>query len=413
MQTIYFSNSGCSAEEEDFIRLARELDLKPTNNLFSADFIVQHFCGMSSDCFKDIPKYMFIFEKLKEERTEVKIFVGGCAASVVNLKKRYPFVDGVFSRRHMVEDICQYFGVEPKNDEPVSNHNVVRIQSGCLRKCGFCKKYYMDMPLKSKPIERVLRDVDDVIKHGYRDVVLLAENSTEYGLDLGYKLIDLLKEVEKNPKIKTIDLTALCIDELALNQELVDYISKSSKITTVQIEIQSLIPEVRKNMNLSSSREDVLEILKKLSRKHIDTNIMIGYPGETSKGFEEQMRVIKEENLYYVQINTYDNTPETLSYTMPQVSKNEVGNRLTKLTDLLKKLRQAKANELIHASKLFGCNGVAVGKNEVQLLGQTVSVSVDTDRELYIGSNVMVRITGIVELFSGRDQSLVLKGECI
>lgn len=413
MQTIYFSNSGCSAEEEDFIRLARELDLKPIKNPFKADCIVQHFCGMSSDCFKDIPKYMFIFEKQKEERPNVKIFVGGCAASVVDLKKRYPFIDGVFSRRHMVEDICKYFDIQPKCDETVSNHNVVRIQSGCLRNCGFCKKHYMDMPLQSKPIEQVLKDVEDAVKHGHRNIVLFAENSTEYGLDIGCKLIDLLKEVEKNTKVRTIDLTALCIDELVRNPELVDYVSNSSKIISVQVEIQSLIPEVRKAMNLTSSKEEVLKVLKKLSNKHIDTNIMLGYPGETRKNFEEQLRVIKEENLYYVQINTYDNTPETPSFSMPQVSKNEVQRRLVQLTNLIEELRKEKANVLINSSKLFGCNGIAIGKNMVSLKGETVYVKVNTDKELYEGVNVMVKIIGIEELFSGRYQTLVLRGECI
>lgn len=415
MQTFYFSNTGCSAKDEDFIRLTKILGVERTNNLFEADCIVQHFCGMSSECFEDIPKFMFILKKIKEDKPDIKIFVGGCASEIVDLQKRYPFVDGVFSRRHMVEDISKYLGFDPNTDKekPISNHNSVRIQSGCLRHCGFCKKHFMDMPLKSKKIEQVLRDIDDVVKHSYSYIILHAENSTEYGIDLGCRLIDLLKEIEKNPRIKNIYLSALCIDELVLNPELVEYIQNSKKITTVQVEIQSLIPEVRQNMNLSSSKEDVLEILRRFSKKRIITNIMLGYPGENQKDFNEQLRVIREENLYYVQINAYDNTPGTPSYAMPQIKKKDVENRMLQMVDLLTELRMAKAKSIMNNSKLFGCTGVAVGKKTLHLNGESISVTVDTDKEFCIGDTVRVKITGIDEMFSGINQTLCLKGEII
>lgn len=409
-KTICFSNTGCSAEEEDFIRLVRILGAERTQNIFKADCIVQHFCGMSAENYEVIPKCMYILEQIKEERPEVKLFIGGCASEVLDFKKRYPFVDGVFARRRMVEDISQYLGVDYKYDNaPICNQNAVRIQSGCLRQCGFCKKHYMNMPIISKPLEKVMKDAGEVLKNGYTDITLLAENSTEYGIDLGYRLIDLLREFEKETRIKRIYLTGLCIDELAIMPELVDYIANNSKIVSVQVEIQSLIPVVRKNMKLTSTREEVLEILQRFSEKCITTNIMVGYPGENQVDFDEQLKLIKENNLYYVQVNKFDATPRTPGYEMEQITKVVVEKRLNKMVNLLMLLKREKANKLIKSSQEV-YKGVAVGKNTVLLNNESIWVSVDENAELTYGEEYKVKLTSIDQLASGKDQNMRLKG---
>ncbi|MDO4282475.1 MAG: radical SAM protein [Clostridia bacterium] len=410
LKTICFSNTGCSAEDEDFLRLMRILGAERTQNIFEADCIVQHFCGMSTENYEVIPKCMFVLEKIKEERPEVKIFVGGCASEVLNFQKRYPFVDGVFARRHMIEDLSQYLGFDPECDkEPICNHNAVRIQSGCLRQCGFCKKHYMSMPLISKPLEQVIKDVKEVLKNGHSEVILLAENSTEYGIDLGYRLIDLLKELENKTQIERICLTALCIDELVLMPELVDYIADHKEIVSVQIEIQSLIPLVRKNMRLTSTREEVLKICKRFSKKRITTNIMVGYPGENKVDFDEQLDLIKENGLYYIQVNEFDATPGTPGYEMEQINPSIVQKRLLKMMNLLTLLKREKANGMINSAQK-GYTGVAMGKGTLLLNGESILVSVNEDIELTYGKEYMVKVTGVDQLFTGKEQNMRLKG---
>lgn len=88
IKTICFSNTGCSAEDEDFLRLLRTIGAERTQNLFKADCIIQHFCGMSTENYEMIPKCMYILKRIKEERPETKIFIGGCASEVLDLKKK-------------------------------------------------------------------------------------------------------------------------------------------------------------------------------------------------------------------------------------------------------------------------------------------------------------------------------------
>ena len=113
---IYFSNTGCILESEDFFRFLRLTGGEETKNFDEADVIIAHFCAMSTESFENIPPHMAIFQGLKKYGSPApKLYIGGCATEVVDLKKRYPFVDGVFRRRKMVEDLSKYFGLTIMN----------------------------------------------------------------------------------------------------------------------------------------------------------------------------------------------------------------------------------------------------------------------------------------------------------
>lgn len=411
---LYFSNSGCSAERLDFNRILTATKAEESINPFGADVIIAHLCAISTDAFKTIPEQMSIFQGIKKNIPETKIFVGGCAEGLIDLKKRYPFIDGTFRRRKMVEDLAEYlsYNVEGVKEEPTNYYNAIHIQSGCMRNCGFCKKAYLDMPLTSRPINLVVNDIKKAVSEGHTDIMLLAENSTEYGIDLSenVRLIDLLKTVVEIEGVKAVRLTGLCIDELAMSQndELLQFIKNCDKIFMVQTEIQSLIPEVRKNMRLTSSVEDVLRVLKELSGKHIITNVMVGYPGETTDGFENQLKLIEEENLYFIEFNKYDNTPLVYANSLEQVNPNLVSQRLIKLAETIKRLRRRKVKELVKATNQEPISCVYTTEKRLMVLGESALVSVGRDVNVSIGDIVKVKITGVENFFDMNDPSQYL-----
>ena len=413
----YFSNTGCTFEEEDFIRFLRLTNAEQTKNILEADVIIAHFCALSTESFKSIPPHMAILQGIKQElKPQVKIFIGGCASKVLDLKKRYPFVDGVFNRGSMIKDLAKYFGYDLNtiSNLPICNGQAVSIQSGCLRNCGFCKKAYLDMPLRSKPIEKVLLDIKEAISQGHPDILLFAENSTEYGIDLdgNARLIDLLKAATNVEGLKSITLTGVCIDELAFNTVLLDFIKNCKKIYKVQIEIQSLIPEVRKNMRLTSSTEDVLRVLKELSSKYIITNIMIGYPGETDENFKEQLSLIEKYGLYYVQVNTYDNTPFVYGSTFKQIPKNLVDSRTMMLINTINKLRSKKAAELKMLSRKDPISCIYTSSGTFELLGHSANIDLKNASNCKVGDIIKVYVKDPKHLIDMRSpyQSFVLEG---
>lgn len=420
MLKFYFSNSGCSAENLDFRRLLALTGAEEIKNPFEADVIIANFCGISTDAFKMIPEHMAIFEEIKNFLPQTRIYVGGCAEGIVDLRTRYPFIDGTFRRRRMVEDLATYFdyNAEKSKDMVVSFYNCVRIQSGCIRHCGFCKKAYMDMPLNSRPIKLILKDISEAIANGHPDIILLSENSTEYGLDLdgNVHLIDLLKCIIQVKGLKSIYLTGLCIDELSQNQnnELLQFIKECDFIHEIQAEIQSLIPDVRKAMRLTSSVEDVLRVLDELKGKHIITNIMVGYPGETDSGFDEQLKLIEDNNIYYIQFNKYDNTPLVYAHSLEQIPELVVSQRMLKLANLIKKLRTKKARELIEASKTNAVSCIFTTEKKWAIIGESAFVNLGKINAV-TGDIVKARINGIENLFNiqNPNQTFELRGTVV
>ena len=420
MIKIYFFNSGCSAENLDFRRLLALTGAEESTNPFKADAIIANFCGISTDAFKIIPEYMAIFEGVKEIFPETRVYVGGCAEGIVDLKARYPFIDGTFGRRHMLEDLSTYFDydVEKSKEMAVSFYNCVHIQSGCARHCGFCKKAYMDMTLNSRPIGLVIKDIKDAIANGYPDIVLLAENSTEYGFDLtgNVSLIDLLKAVIQVEGVKSILLTALCIDELSLpqNKELLQFIKECNLIHEVQIEIQSLIPEVRKAMKLTSSVEAVLRVLDELKGKRIITNIMVGYPGETDRGFDNELKLIEDNNIYYIQINKYDDTPLVYAHSLEQIPEIVVSQRMIRLASLIRKLRTEETKKLIETTRTKPVSCIFTTEKRWAVIGESAVVNLGKTNAA-AGDIVKAKIIEIENLFNMQDpnQTLCLRGTIV
>lgn len=410
MDTVYYSNSGCSIHSIEFSRFLAKSQLVQTYNINQADVIIQSFCGISSDSFKEIPYYMAVIKHLVDTKPSLRVFVGGCAEGPVSLAERYPFITGVFRRGKMVEDLEGFFSYDGPKDPLPTLMNSVLIQTGCSRHCGFCKRAYMDMPLISTPVETVMSSVESAVKSHHPDIVLLAENSTEYGIDLpgNTRLIDLLKSVSKVDGVKSIFLSALCIDELVHNQELIDYIANSPLITKIQLEIQSLIPAVRKNMRLTSSVNDVLRILDTFRNKCIITNIMVGYPGETDSSFRKQLDLIRSHHLYFVQFNVYDNTPTVYGATLPQVPKSTSDRRLLQLVDTIHELKEKQYSEWL--GQTLPC--IYTSSKFFELTTGRAIVVPENRVVCPVGTIVNVRITGLESLVRPFDnyQYMILKG---
>ena len=220
----------------------------------------------------------------------------------------------------------------------------------------------------------------------------------------------MLKTVVEIEGVKAIRITGLCIDELAMpqNDELLQFIKNCDKIFMVQTEIQSLIPEVRNNMRLTSSVEDVLRVLKELSRKHIITNVMVGYPGETTEGFEKQLKLIEEENLYFIEFNKYDDTPLVYANSLEQIKPALVSQRLIKLAETIKRLRTRKVKELVKATNQEPISCIYTTEKRLMVLGESAIVSVGKDVKASVGDIIKVKITGVEKLFDMNDPSQYL-----
>ena len=112
---LYFSNSGCSIEAEDFLRIVRLTHAEKAETIFDADIVIIHFCALSTEVITYIPHILGITDELKKHNPELKVFVGGCAEQIIDLEKRGN-VDGTFRRGKMVEDLAKYLDYDYSNN---------------------------------------------------------------------------------------------------------------------------------------------------------------------------------------------------------------------------------------------------------------------------------------------------------
>ncbi len=279
-----------------------------------ADILMVNFCAMSAENLDGFEQFRRRITQYKKKNPKLKILAGGCVEGLSE-KKDLSFADAIFHHQGEVAALAALLG---KETQPAlaplisSGAATINIAQGCNRRCSFCKVHYLDhMRLTSRPIEEILDLAQQAIAKGTHTIVLTAENSTEYGIDLGTNFQTLLKALLALDGLRILNIYGLCLDEVTPN---LLQILKHPKISTIQLEVQSLDDQIRKNMNLRKSRDEALAILSALSNKFLISNLMVGFPGHSINEFNREMRQIHAHHLYFLSLDPYDDTPGAPSH---------------------------------------------------------------------------------------------------
>lgn len=327
---------GCAAHADTFQQLIKNLEGKyeETTNPMEADVIIQYFCAHTSYVIEQIYGQMQCLKAIKEICPHIKLIICGCAAEVIDFKKLYPIVDFCSKRENMLKNILQFLQ-EPYITEEFDiiinkemGHSSITIATGCNGKCSFCKWKYLPMRLRSKPKEQIISEIRVAIEAGAGKITLFAHNSIQYGVDLYAKpmLLDLLKEILSNTQDVLFRVSGITVADMT--EELCEFIKNSNRIHSMQLESQSASNLVRKKMNLASTVEQLEYVLDSFTNKAFLTTFMIGYPYEGEAEFQETIDFIKRKKLWNAKIVNYVNTPGIVSSKMPQVSEEEINERI-------------------------------------------------------------------------------------
>ena len=389
--------------------------------LEEADVIIAFFCAMTIDEIQLAKTELEELIKFKREHRRVRLIVGGCLQSVNRLRENYKEVydllctneiDCLFSREAMVEDILSFLGFRRKPLVPISFIDdavaVIQIASGCNRKCSFCKSWYLDMPYRFLPMEVVMDAVDSAVKLGATRLDITGENITEYDTDCSGRsqLIVLLKRIIREfPSIKIINLSGIALDEM--DEYLFRFILNQPKIRAIQLEVQSLDQNVRRAMGLTKSVGDAMRMVTELSKEHnVRSSIMAGHPGETTEGVYRQLRLINDNNMYYLEPNKYINTPQTRSYGMEQISEEMVTNHLTLMLGTIVRLRARYVAGVLGKTIPMYVVGMASDYHILLPVGGTIRVTVRKMDGIRIGDYVNCYIDSYKPWGSGSGQSI-------
>lgn len=286
-----------------------------------ADFILYNTCAVRENAELRVFGNLGALKNIKRKREDVIIAVCGCMMQqehIANkIKSRYKHVDLVFGT-HALYRFPQllYNVLEGKREFDIKNEDgsvfedisykrddiplaKIPIMYGCNNFCTYCIVPYVRGRERSRSAERILDEVRDVAKMGYKEVMLLGQNVNSYGNDLtdGLNFTQLLREVCKVDGIERIRF--MTSHPKDISNELITAMAEEEKICNqLHLPVQSGSDRILKLMNRKYTSEQYLNIIKKVKEAIPDivltTDIIVGFPGETNEDFERTIDILKE-----------------------------------------------------------------------------------------------------------------------
>lgn len=436
---------GCKLNENDSEKIAgmlEKLGYSQAENDLKADIIVFNTCCVRENAEERLFGKIGEIKNLKQSK-DLIIAIGGCMMQeeqmVEKIKKSYPYVDIIFGTHTMqnlpeniyktmikhekVRDILQIDG-EIYEDLPIKRNSKfsanVTIMYGCNNFCTYCIVPYVRGRERSRKPEKILEEVQDLAKKGYKEITLLGQNVNSYmvverengtctsEIASFAKLLYAVAEVNGIEKINFISP-----HPKDFTDDVIDAISKIDKISRIiHLPLQSGNSKVLKEMNRKYTKEQYLELVDKMVRKipnlALSTDIIVGFPGETDEEFEDTLEIVKKVNFEQIFMFIYSPREGTIAAKREDQIPEEIKH---KRFDKLKKLYEEKVEQnnqkyigTIHKILIEGTS-----KNDDKLLtGRT-----DTNKVVVFAPNEKSKIGDIVTIQITENHKWYFKGEIV
>lgn len=306
-------------------------------NPHDAHIIVVNTCGFIESAKEESIDEILSMAAYKNN-SDKKLLVSGCLAQRYpdELTAEIPEIDGLIGTGH-IKDIGHYIELLDQGKEFKSTGNInaeytegifksnpdhieyVKISEGCNNHCTYCIIPSLRGKNRSRRIEDIVEEVDYLVENGAKEIVLIAQNTTDYGIDLygDYRLAKLLQELEKIEKLKWIRVLYLYPDNF--DDRLVEEFNRNSKLLAyVDIPLQHVSDNVLKAMNRRTDKKMIEDLITKLRAQIpnlvIRSTFIVGFPGESQEDFEELLDFVKTFKLDKLGVFTYSKEENTPAY---------------------------------------------------------------------------------------------------
>lgn len=378
---------GCSkntVDSENMLGiLVKEKQLELVEDLEEADVVIVNTCAFINDAKEESIQTILEMADYKKDGNLKKLVVCGCLSERYKdeLIKEIPEIDAVVGTGDVdkigeVVDSIQNGNKEikvgsldflPTSKTPRMLTNYphsayLKISEGCDKKCTYCIIPSLRGELRSRTIEDVVEEAKILASDGVIELNLLAQEITEYGKDIYGKrmLPELLKELVKVEGIEWIRLYYMYPN--SISDELIEVIKDEPKICNYfDVPIQHISDNILQNMGRAKSGDYIRSILGRIRGRIPDatirTTVIVGFPGETEKNFEELKEFIKEFEFDYVGVFKYSREEDTVAYDLPNQIPEEIKEK--------------------RWSELLNIQGEIVERKNERFIGETVDVIID------------------------------------
>lgn len=422
MNSVKIVTLGCSKNEVDSSCMMSILDknrYSVENDPQKADIIIVNTCGFIDAAKEESIDTILQMAKYKETGSCKKMILSGCLAQRYpeELLKEIPEADGIIGTGNIsqINDILdrsidgeRVIKVDNINSpylegikkEKVNITEYVKISEGCNNNCSYCIIPKLRGKNRSRRIDDIYEEVSYLAKNGAREIILIAQNTTDYGIDLygRYSLSKLIKEISKINDIKWIRVLYLYPDHFT-DELISEFINNDKLVKYVDIPLQHYSDHVLKLMDRHTDKEHIknlIEKLRKIKGLIIRTTFIVGFPGES----EEDFNILREF------INTYK-FDKLGVFTYSREESTKANNLNEQIDEDVKEYRrdiimedQLKISERLLEDKIGQVLQVLIEEKIEDNLyaGRSYLDSPDIDGVIYVNSNKNLSINSFINV---------------
>ena len=422
---FFIKTYGCQMNEHDsenIEALLTDIGFKKVSKYTDADLVLLNTCSIRENAHNKAFGMLGRLKHLKMDKKDLIIGLCGCMAqeeSVIDeIMKDYKFVNFVFGTHNLYQlpDIIdeaiktnkQQIEVFSREGDLVEGLPVVRTNKykayvniiyGCDKFCTYCIVPYTRGRERSRRKEDVLKEVDELIKDGYKEITLLGQNVNAYGKDLydDYNMGDLLEDIAKKDIPRIRFMTSHPWD---FTDKMIEVIGKYDNIMpSIHLPVQSGSNRVLKLMGRRYTKESYLELFNKIKKTvkgvTVSTDIIVGFPGETEEDFLETLDLVntcKYDNAFTFIFSARKGTPADKLKDNTTLKEKE--ERLQRLNEVVNKYFLENNKKLEGSILPVLVEGVSTKKNMYYGYSDTNKLINFTSKEkIKIGDIVNVKIT--------------------
>lgn len=375
---FYIYTLGCKVNSYESRIMTEDLInagyVEEKDNNIPADIYIINTCSVTNTA--DSKSLKLIRQAIKKNKDAI-IVVCGCLAQVKPETVNIEGVDIVIGNKNkskVSEYINEYVKNKNKKTDIYDISNVefetmqlnnfdktrafIKIQDGCNNFCAYCIIPYTRGSVRSKPREDILNEIDHLTLNGHKEIVLTGIHTGNYGSEFdNYDFADLLNEIVKIKKLSRIRISSIEITEL--NDRVLEIIKNNNVLVDhLHIPLQSGSDEILKLMNRKYDTKYFIEKINKIRKIRPDisitTDVIVGFPNETDKNFNETIETIKKVDFSKLHVFPYSKREGTKSATMEGQIKEEVKKqRVMELLKLSKELENKYMNKFIGKTLTF------------------------------------------------------------
>ena len=360
MVKVFVETYGCTMNQSDsdLIRGILDKRFELVENVDSADVVVINSCGVI-----DFTERKIIRRALELKRMGKAVVMAGCLPRI-STSKCLEVSDALVSpdNVHKIDSIVSSVlrGEKPvlisksvtdksefwcvKKRLTVNAIAIVSISEGCVGRCSFCATRFTRGRLRSFKLENVVREVENCVKMGFKEIQLTSQDTGAYGLDRGgYELpnlLDAINEIEGDFRVRVGMMNPHHAVEMI--SDLINAFKGEKIYKFIHVPVQSGDERVLKDMNRNHTVEDFVEVVKAFRKSFEDvmvsTDVIVGYPTESEESFYKTYELIRDVEPEIVNITRFSKRRFTRAYRLKEIPSWIVKERSRKLTSLVKEI---------------------------------------------------------------------------